>query len=199
MHHENVVRSAVWLPAVLACAERAPFGVPTRRRLAVWSALGRAGVRPGGARAARAAGADAGARAGHVRRCSRALPPHAASGTRNAYWPLASGAGIVVGGLALAAVQWLPLGEWALVSSRRGGVDYEFASAFALAPENLPTLIFPFFFRLPDATTWWTLWQQWEIELYVGIPTLALMLVGIVFARRVELVYFVVARRGCRC
>jgi hypothetical protein len=123
----------------------------------------------------------------------RALTParggHAAP--RNAYWPLLGGAAIVGGGLALAAVQWLPLGEWALVSSRRGGVDYEFASAFGLSPENLPSVIFPYFFRLPDATTWWTLWQQWEIELYVGIPTLALAIVGIVFARRLELAYFV--------
>jgi hypothetical protein len=104
----------------------------------------------------------------------------------------ASGAAIIAGGLALAAVQWVPLGEWALVSSRRGGVGYEFASAFGLAPENLPTLLFPFFFRLPDATTWWTLWQQWETELYVGIPTLMLVVVGILFSRRIELVYFVI-------
>ena len=124
----------------------------------------------------------------------RALLPtrNAEHGTRNAYVPLITGALIVAGGLALAAVQWLPLGEWALVSSRRNGVEYEFASAFGLAPENLPTLLFPFFFRLPDATTWWTLWQQWETELYVGIPTLALVLIGIVFSRRVELLYFVV-------
>src|SRR6202022_873312 len=63
---------------------------------------------------------------------------------RNAYWPLLAGAAIVGGGLALAAVQWLPLGEWALVSSRRGGVDYEFASAFGPGPENLPPPTFPY-------------------------------------------------------
>jgi hypothetical protein len=70
-------------------------------------------------------------------------------------------------------------------------VGYEFGSAFGLAPENLPSVLFPFFFRLPDATTWWTLWQQWEIELYIGIPTLALVIVGIIFSRRRELLYFV--------
>jgi hypothetical protein len=116
--------------------------------------------------------------------------PH--PGTRNpAYLPLITGAAIVAGGLALAAVQWVPLAEWALVSSRRGGVDYEFGSAFGLAPQNLATVLFPFFFRLPDATTWWSLWQQWETELYVGIPTLALIVVGILFSRRAELLYFV--------
>src|SRR5205823_10764529 len=34
MHHENVVRSAVWLPAVLLCAERA------QRSPLVWTGLG---------------------------------------------------------------------------------------------------------------------------------------------------------------
>jgi len=191
MHHENVVRSAVWLPAVLTCAERSVFRVP--RSAFLWSALG-----------AFAFGQSALglhvqpvlmiATALGLYSVFRALLPtrNAEHGTRNAYVPLITGALIVAGGLALAAVQWLPLGEWALVSSRRNGVEYEFASAFGLAPENLPTLLFPFFFRLPDATTWWTLWQQWETELYVGIPTLALVLIGIVFSRRVELLYFVV-------
>jgi hypothetical protein len=191
MHHENVVRSAVWLPAVLACAERSTFRVP--RSVLVWSGLGALAF------AQAALGLHVQpvlmlAFALGVYSVFRALLPtrNARLGTRNAYWPLASGTAIVAGGLAVAAVQWLPLGEWSLVSSRRGGVDYVFASAFALPPVNLPSIIFPFFFRLPDATTWWTLWQQWEIELYVGIPTLALMIVGIVFSRRLELVYFVV-------
>jgi hypothetical protein len=191
MHHENVVRSAVWLPAVLACAERSVFRVP--RSAFMWSGLG----------ALAFAQAALGLHVQPVLMLAlalglysifRALLPtrNAEHGTRNAYVPLATGAAIVVGGMAIAAVQWVPLGEWALVSSRRGGVEYEFASAFALSPENLPTLIFPFFFRLPDATTWWTLWQQWETELYVGIPTLTLIVVGIVLSRRLELVYFVV-------
>src|SRR5712692_7815755 len=190
MHHENVVRSAVWLPAVLLCAERALFRVP--RSLFVWTGVG----------ALAFAQAALGLHVQPVLMLALALggyalfhafipSPNAERPTRNAYLPLISGASIVIGGLALAAVQWLPLGEWALVSSRRGGVDYEFGSAFGLAAQNLPTLLFPFFFRLPDATTWWSLWQQWETELYVGIPTLALIIVGSVFGRRAELLYFV--------
>ncbi|HEY0581042.1 MAG TPA: YfhO family protein [Chloroflexota bacterium] len=190
LHHENVIRSAVWLPAVLTCAERSLFRAP--RSAFVWASLG--------------ALAFAQAALGlHVQpvlmivlalglySLFRAFVPtrNAASATRNAYLPLITGAVIVVGGLALAAVQWVPLGEWALVSSRRGGVTYEFASAFEVAPQSLITVLFPYFFRLPDATTWWSLWQQWEIELYVGIPTLALIVVGIVFARRRELLFFV--------
>lgn len=195
MHHENVVRSAVWLPAVLACAERAAqqrlvFQVS---RFALWTAVGALAFSQSALGVhvqpvlmlALALGGYVVFRALIPVRGTRAAP-------RNAYWPLLGGAAIVAGGLALAAVQWLPLGEWALVSSRRGGVDYEFASAFGLAPENLPSVLFPYFFRLPDATTWWSLWQHWETTLYLGIPTLALALVGIVFSRRIELVYFVV-------
>ena len=42
MHHENVVRSAVWLPAVLACFDRAVQQRPPWRlsRWIMWSALG---------------------------------------------------------------------------------------------------------------------------------------------------------------
>jgi hypothetical protein len=190
MHHENVVRSAVWLPAALLCLERSLFGVP--RSLLLWAALGALAFAQAALglhvqpvlMAAVALGAFA---------LFRALLPttNAEGATRSPYWPLVSGAAMIVGGLAIAAVQWLPLGEWALVSSRRGGVDYEFASAFALPPAGLLSLIFPFFFRLGDATTWWSLWQQWETELYVGVPTLALAIVGVVLAQRRELVYFV--------
>ncbi|MGI9144966.1 MAG: hypothetical protein ACR2IK_00190 [Chloroflexota bacterium] len=190
MHHENIVRSAVWLPAVFACAERAVQQRVAFRvsRLALWAALGALAF------AQSALGLHVQpvlmlALALGTYMIFRALVP--VRGGRNAYWPLVTGAVIVGGGLALAAVQWLPLGEWALVSSRRAGVDYEFASAFGLAPENLPTIIFPYFFRLPDATTWWSLWQQWETTLYVGIPTLALTIVSVVFSRKLELVYFV--------
>jgi hypothetical protein len=191
MHHENVVRSAVWLPAVLLCVERSVFRVP--RSTCVWAAIG--------------AVAFAQAALGlHVQpvlmlvlaavlyAVFRALVPsgNAPGGTtRNAYAPLIATGAIIGGGLALAAVQWVPLGEWALVSSRRAGVTYEFASAFGLSPQGLISILFPYFYRLPDATTWWSLWQQWEIALYVGIPTLALMVVGIVFSSRAELLYFV--------
>ena len=195
MHHENVVRSAVWLPAVLACVERAvQQPVPFRRgRMVMWTGLGALAF----AQAAFGLHVQPvlmAALAVVLYAVFRSLTPvwGADVARRNAYWPLASGAGVLGGGLALAAVQWLPLGEWALVSSRRGGVDYEFASAFALPPANLLALVFPYFFRLPDATTWWSLWQQWEIELYVGIPTLALAILGIVLSRRIEVVYFVV-------
>ena len=189
MHHENVVRSAVWLPAALACLERSLFRVP--RSAFVWSAVGAIAFALG-ALGLHVQPVLMSALALGLYALFRAFMPsrNAVGATRSAYWPIASYVAIVAGGLGIAAVQWVPLGEWALVSSRRGGVDYVFASAFALPPASLLSAVFPFFFRLSDATTWWSLWQQWEIELYVGIPTLALVIVGIVLARRLEVVYF---------
>lgn len=178
MHHENVVRSAVWLPAAVLCLERA--GWRPGGSVFVWAGLG----------ALAFAQAALGLHVQPVLMASMALALYAA--VRLSIPRIVSCAAIIGGGLAVAALQWVPLGEWALVSSRRGGVDYEFASAFALPPANLLSFIFPYFFRLGDATTWWTLWQQWEIELYVGIPTLALVVVALVFARRIEVVYFAV-------
>jgi hypothetical protein len=184
MHHENVVRSAVWLPAVLACYERSVRPVPRRRALG-WIALG----------ALAFAQSALGLHVQPVLMSALAIGSYALFKAvvqhRLARWSIVAAAAIGVGGVALATAQLLPLGEWALVSSRRGGVDYEFGSAFGLAPENLPTILFPFFFRLTDGSTWWSLWQQWETELYVGIPTLALVVLGIVFARRIEVTYFV--------
>lgn len=184
MHHENMIRSAIWLPALLTCVDRA-MRAESRQRMAAWSATG-----------ALAFGLSA--LGLHVQAVLMTALAVGAYALFRAMLPgprpltaLVSAAAVGAGGLAIAAAQWLPLGEWALVSSRRAGVQYEFASAFALPPVNLPTLLFPFFFRLPDATTWWTLWQQWETELYVGVPTLALVLVGVIFSRRIEAVYFV--------
>ncbi|HET6317992.1 MAG TPA: hypothetical protein VFG86_16175, partial [Chloroflexota bacterium] len=183
MHHENVVRSAVWLPAVLACFQLA-LQAPARPGLLMWIALG----------ALCFSQAALGLHVQPVFMLVLAIAGYAAfkaiAGPRHIA-PFLTAAAIATGGFGIAAVQWLPLGEWALVSARRGGVAYEFGSAFAIAPENLPTVLFPFFFRLPDAQTWWTLWQQWETELYVGIPTLALIIVAVLFARRRELLYFI--------
>ncbi len=185
MHHENVVRSAVWLPAVLACYEHSQRAAHWRRSVG-WLALG----------ALAFAQSALGLHVQPVLMSTLAIAAYAVFKavvhSRRARWAMAAAAGLGAGGVALAAAQLLPLGEWALVSSRRGGVDYEFGSAFGLAPENLATVLFPFFFRLTDGVTWWSLWQQWETELYVGVPTLALLVLGIVFARRIEVIYFVV-------
>jgi hypothetical protein len=226
MHHENVVRSAVWLPLVLTGAERA-LRSPTRRS-AAWLAVGALAfaqsatglhvqpvlmlalalaayvayrlvfsAHPAGESKVWATRLPAPGRTSFRRHLTgslwmiwvRRLMAPGWTRSRPGLFVLVAG-GIGLGGFTIAAAQWLPLVEWALVSFRRGGVDYTFASAFELAPQNLPTLVFPYFFRLPDGATWWTLWQQWETELYVGIPTLALILVGIVGSHRREVFFF---------
>ncbi len=205
LQHENVIRSAIWLPLVLTLAERALRA--TGRRALGWAALAVLAfaqsalglhVQPVlmlaltlGAYALFRALAGWPAALG-VRRAPL-WAPAARQGERRLArlrWPLGLPLGIILGGLAVAAAQWLPLAEWARASFRAGGVSYEFASAFALAPESLATLLFPYFFRLPDNATWWTLWQQWETELYAGIPTLALAVVGVLMSRRREVLFF---------
>ena len=193
VHHENVVRTAAWLPLILALAELAWRAEGSRR--ARWLAL-----------AALALGMSA--LAVHVQPVLlsllalatfigfrsliapstglfgllRALPGR----VWRAGWMLSALVGL---GLALAAAQWVPLFELTRLSFRSGGVEYDFATAFALPPEHFVMLAFPYFFRDLDGA-WWTLWSWWETHLYVGIPTLALALAGVLLARQRAVLYF---------
>jgi hypothetical protein len=92
--------------------------------------------------------------------------------------------GLLVGGVgvALAAVQLLPLAELGTFSRRAGGVDYAFATLHSQTPINLVSLIFPYFFRSPDGY-YWGLWSFWETRLYVGLVPLVLAVVGLVACR----------------
>src|SRR5205823_9438016 len=64
-------------------------------------------------------------------------------------------------GAGLAAVQLLPLGELAAQTFRGRPVEWGFATAFALPPQNLLTLLFPYFFRDP-AGAYWSPWFRWN-------------------------------------
>lgn len=198
MHHENVVQTAVWLPLVLLLGElalRRRGWAHQRYLVAAGLALGMAllglHVQPAlmagmalglylAARAAAEGWAQVRSEKPPLRRAAGALLATAASLWRTLVWPLA-----LIGGLgaALAGAQLLPLLEQARASFRAEGVGYEFASAFAVAPANLPTLLFPFFFRLPDGG-WWMLWNQWEVLFYVGVAPLLLAPLGLQRAPR---------------
>ncbi len=104
------------------------------------------------------------------------------------------GAGLL--GLGLGAVQLLPLMELAQFSPRYAGVDYRFATSFALPPANLLTLLFPYFFR--DAQNgYWSPWFRWDSTVYVGIATLILALLAIVRVRsRYTLFFTLLAAAG---
>jgi len=78
-------------------------------------------------------------------------------------------------GSALAAAQLVPLYELTGLTLRTGGVQYEWATTYALSAENLSTLVFPFRFGGPIDYT-----GQWgfaELSLYAGIAPLVLGLV----------------------
>src|SRR5262249_46636740 len=113
MHHENVIRSAVWLPAVLLCLDRATrqTGAFEIRRWLLWTAIGSLAFAP----------AALGLHIQPVLMTVMALGMYAVflalvgisqgwhARLRGTLWPLASGALIVLGGMGVAAVQWLPL------------------------------------------------------------------------------------------
>jgi hypothetical protein len=92
-------------------------------------------------------------------------------------------------GLGLAAIQLAPLAELGAATYRGAYPDYFFATSYALPIHNLLTLVFPYFFRGPDAT-YWSLWAKWETTLYVGVAPLLLGFLGLVLSRRREILGF---------
>jgi hypothetical protein len=186
VQHENVVRTAVWLPLILCLTELALRRVSWayhRYLIAAGLALGLAllglHVQP-----ALMTGAAVGLYI--LIRSAACRPAGAPHPVLRATWSL-----LVIYGLgaSVAAVQLLPLLEQARASFRAGGVSYEFASALSVAPVNLPSLIFPYFFRLGEST-WWTLWHPWETLFYVGVVALLLAPLGLLRAPRSIGLYF---------
>ena len=92
-------------------------------------------------------------------------------------------------GATLAAVQLLPLYELSQHSVRAFSWTYRDAVEYSFPPLNLLTLLFPFFFRSPDGGQW-SLWQAWEVVLYVGVVPLVLALVALVAVRRWTVPFF---------
>lgn len=92
-------------------------------------------------------------------------------------------------GAAIAAVQLLPLWELSRESSRGHGWSYQAGAEYSFPLANFVTLLFPFFFRTPDGGQW-SLWQSWEVILYVGVVPLVLAVLAIVFVRRWSVALF---------
>jgi hypothetical protein len=85
---------------------------------------------------------------------------------------------IVFLGFALAAVQVLPTGEFTRLSTRSGGVTYEFATSDSFDPVNFMTFVIPNFFGNPANNSYWKsteCWQFWELCAYAGIGPLLLL------------------------
>ncbi|MBI2756308.1 MAG: hypothetical protein HYX52_06335 [Chloroflexi bacterium] len=174
LHHENIIRSAAWLPLVLACTERAVRATGrSRRRWTVGAILGVAAASVGLhiqilAMDLLALGLYVALRWLFVATGGRALR------TRGG---VAVGAALTLGpalvGVSLAAFQVLPLLELAQFSPRGEGLRYADSAAYSLTPYSLVQLLFPFFYR-DAANQEWGLWTHWEAYLYVGVLPLVL-------------------------
>ncbi|MCP4576048.1 MAG: YfhO family protein [Deltaproteobacteria bacterium] len=80
-------------------------------------------------------------------------------------------------GLSLAAVQLLPTYEFSTLSTRAGGIPYDFATMDSLPPVNLLTFLVPLLFGTPVDGSFWindSTWEFWEYCGYAGIGALAI-------------------------
>ncbi|MFN0071528.1 MAG: YfhO family protein [Chloroflexota bacterium] len=210
MQHDNILRSAVWLPALLALAELAlRAGGVTRLRYALlgglvvgvqllgvhiqpvlislltaagWVVLGpfRSEVsndtgRPDG----RPRGAAANGTVGQLPAVmlERVISFTFERVTRLWIWGV-----ILVVGIAVSAVQLLPLFVLSGLTMRGAGVNYFVSTSYALSPPELLTLLFPFFFR-SGPEQHWSLWPPQETTLYLGVLPLLLAAVAVFFVR----------------
>jgi hypothetical protein len=198
IHHENIVRTAAWLPVILVLVELGlrSRGWATRASWIVFAALalGMAGL--GLHSQMLAIDLLALASYGALRLWIGPLgDPDSDSASdagpdRMAWWRrlgtvAAVCAPVVVLGLALAAVQLVPLLELASFSPRGSGIPYTESAAYSLTPYGLLQLVFPFVFRGPGNLQW-GLWTHWESYLYVGLAPLVLAAVGLLCVRRRE-------------
>jgi hypothetical protein len=88
------------------------------------------------------------------------------------------------GGCALGAVQLLTGLDAARESVRTGGVSYAFASTFSLPPENVLTLLAPFFFGDGIKFPYWGRCYSFEMTLFIGVTGLLLAVLGAVYGDR---------------
>ncbi len=84
----------------------------------------------------------------------------------------------------LSAAQLWPDIRAAAETSRTSGTDYAFASTFSFPPENLLTLISPWFFGDIRSQSYWGRCYLWEIEAYMGVGILLLAIFGATKLRR---------------
>lgn len=188
IHHENVIRTAAWLPLQLALVELALRA--SGRARARWVAL-----------ASLAIGLSA--LGLHVQILAIDLLALAGYGLMR-WWAGPIGAGsseaglrrrlralalvfppVAALGIGLGAAQLVPLAELARASMRGGGLPYAESAAYSLTPFDLVKLIFPFFLRGPGNQEW-SLWIHWESYLYVGLAPLLLAALALVRLRRRE-------------
>lgn len=189
IHHENIVRTASWLPAILACIELSLRAVTWRPRLR-WAALaticlGLAGLSLHSQMLAidlLILAAYGGFRwlVGPI-----GWLPVPARWLARLFSVACICAPVVLVSFGLAAVQLIPLVELAGFSQRGGGIPYAESAAYSVTPAGLLQVIFPYVFR-NVGNTQWGLWTHWESYLYIGLAPLLLTIIGLVCVRRRE-------------
>jgi hypothetical protein len=199
IHHENLVRTTVWLPLVLCWVELAYRRQGRGRGLMVLAAAATLGVQ---------------LTALHVQPALMTLMALALYMAFRTLWPPAGHdpapagwrargrwaarrvaasfamAAVVVGlGIGLATAQLWPLYELGIQTFRGVGAPFAFSTSYSIHPTQLATLLFPYFFRGGAAGSW-QLWAGWETLVYVGIAPLVLALVAVGAVRRREVGFF---------
>ncbi len=190
IHHENIIRTASWIPLMLAFVECALRGDGWRAQLR-WTALAAAALGLAGLSL-------------HSQMLAVDLLILAAYGAfRWAVGPVAciKRVGrrwlarfiavarvclpVLFVGLGVAAVQLMPLIEVAGFSLRGSGIPYSESAAYSLTPYGLAQVIFPYVFR-GQANAQWGLWTHWESYLYIGLVPLVLASIALVRVRNRE-------------
>jgi hypothetical protein len=105
---------------------------------------------------------------------------------RAQYFIKMSGAAAVfiVIGFSIAAVQLLPTHEFTRLSTRAGGIGYQFATMDSLPPRNLLTFLVPLLFGTPVDNTYWINDATWEFWEYCGYAGIGAMVITLLTARR---------------
>ncbi len=85
---------------------------------------------------------------------------------------------MVLGAVALSAVQLWTGFDAASESVRSRGLPYSFAAIYSFPPENLLTLLVPGFFGDLSSFPYWGRWFLWEMCLFFGITGLVLAIYG---------------------
>jgi len=99
-------------------------------------------------------------------------------------------------GLLLSGVQLLPLAQFALESSRAGGADFDFASAYSFPPAHLVTLLVPEFFGEPTHAGYWSVPNFEELTYYAGALSLLALLLAVRRPSRRSLFYLALMALG---
>lgn len=97
---------------------------------------------------------------------------------REALLPLTWAGVMLLAGLAVAAVQLLPMVELVVRSTRQAAPNYDFATRFSWPPGYLLTLLVPNFFGEPTGTGYWGDGVYDEFIYYVGVLPLLLAILG---------------------